>query len=670
MIISSQESITETIVKISYSEDRLICKFKEHNETFRRIIKPFGFTWDERYFCWVRFIAPEINGAVIDRCAELTSILVAAGFACNVNERIASLVENASWVPEHKQWVLAGKGSFLLRWRDDNENLYINARKLPESSWDSPRKAISVPIIYYAEVEGFADEHNFRFTSGANNLLEKAKREYSRMIIPEIKTPEKKQPQKRKIKGYDLSEFLDIIQRKIQTTTVLYPHQIPAVEKLQPWKVGALFMDMGTGKTRCAIELVVQRQQRISKVIWFTPVSLKLTVEAEINKHSLGASVYVFDDKTDDVNISNDAYWYIVGIESMSSSDRQVVAVRKLIDNDTFVIVDESSYIKGAYSKRSMRITELAKNSRYRLLLTGTPISQGIEDLYSQMNFLSPDILGYSSFYSFARHHLEYHEDYKGFITARKGVDKVADRIAPFVYQITKDEALDLPDKLYDRVYFDLSKEQEETYAAVKFEILNEVYDYERLDVFRLFTSLQRIVSGFHRDENGELVYLKNARIEALETVLSGIPDNEKIIIWCKYIESVKQIKDMLKDAALYYGDLSEKQRAAELERFKETDCKHLVATLSTGGHGLTVNEAHYHIFYENEFKYSHRIQAEDRSHRIGQTKPVTYIDIVANAKIDQRIQDALSLKGDAVAMFKKEIRDRKEKDICDSTLL
>jgi SNF2 family DNA or RNA helicase len=428
------------------------------------------------------------------------------------------------------------------------------------------------------------------------------------------------------------------------------------VDKVFPYKIGALFMDMGTGKTRCAIELIFRRQQRVSKVIWFCPVSLKLTIAEELTKHTAGEDVFVFDDVVTDQSIPP-AFVYIVGIESMSSSDRVVLAVNKLVDEDTFAIVDESSYIKGHASRRSMRITEICRRARYRLLLTGTPITQGVVDLYAQLKFLSPEILGYNSFYSFARNHLEYSEKYTGMIVRSKNVDNLAWKIAPFVYQVTKAECMDLPEKLYDQVYCSLSTEQAEAYEQAKHEILLDIDDdhLTSIVIFRLFTALQQIVSGFYHRED-ELLEFPHHRLDTLKTVLADIPENEKVIIWCKFVHSLRQIADTFPESALYYGDLDEHKRAAELERFRGADCRFLIATTATGGHGLTINEAHYHVFYENEFKYSHRIQAEDRSHRIGQTMPVTYIDVVSKSGIERRIMRALAKKEDVVKSFRKEV--------------
>lgn len=608
---------------------------------------------------------PEMNGAEFDRAAELAASLLRAGFIVDVADDIGQAAQSASWKPEQKNWVMAIKGKFHLRWKDSDENLYRRARSLPGAEYDSETHCVTVPPVYFAEVIGFAEEHDFEFTPGANALEAEARYSYARVILPEPPPKPEKPKRKRGERLYDISKFTDRPYRSLQLKTSLLPHQVPAVEHVAQRTVAGLLMDMGTGKTRCAIELVHRRQQRISKVVWFCPVGLKLTIAAEIQKHTQGESIHIFDDSTTPGKVPA-AFWYIVGIESMSASDRITLAASSIIDAETFAIVDESTYIKGHSSKRTLRITHICRETKYRLILTGTPLTQGVEDLYSQMRFLSPDILGYNSFYSFANNHLEYSEKYPGLVVRNKALDTLAEKVAPFVYQVTKAECMDLPPKLYDQVYFGLTKEQRAAYQRAKDEILAEVDETGEMDswiIFKLFTALQQIVSGFWTRE-GEFLSFPHKRVETLREVLAGLPQDEKVIIWCKYIESVKQIAEALPGCALYYGELNEKQRAKELKRWRADGCQYLVATQATGGHGLTLNEAHYHVFYENEFKYSHRIQAEDRSHRIGQESPVTYIDIVANAGIDQRIQDALAKKEDVVKAFRRQIDKTKKVEI------
>jgi len=462
------------------------------------------------------------------------------------------------------------------------------------------------------------------------------------------------------------------------TKTDLLPFQIPAVEKLQPLRVGALFMDMGLGKSRAAIELVARRQEKISRVVWFCPVSLKETIEFEIHKHVDTEShpVYVFDDKTHQGAIPR-AFWYVIGLESMGSSSRVILAARDLMDESTCVIVDESDFIKGHRSQRTWWVTEISKNTRYRLILSGTSVTQGIVDLYAQFRFLSPLILGYRSFYSFAANHLEYSEKYPGLIVRSLNTGYIAAKIAPFTYQVTKDECLTLPKKLYETRYFGMTPQQEMTYQQAKYELLMDV-DPDEMNswvIFRLFTALQQIVCGFwnrrppreNRRDRPEMEHidLPHYRLEVLQDVLARIPGDEKVIIWAKFDYDVQGIMGALNahygasQVSLFCGK-NAATRDEELERFRGP-ARFLVATPSSGGRGLTVNDARFMVFYNNGFKYSERKQAADRNYRIGQDMPVTIIDIICNAGIDLRIMDALATKQGVVQSFRREVKKLRE---------
>lgn len=458
------------------------------------------------------------------------------------------------------------------------------------------------------------------------------------------------------------------------TKTELMLHQASAVNKVLPSRVGALFMEMGTGKSRTAIELVKKRRDKIDKAIWFCPVSLKETVRQEILKHTDCTSndICVFSDKTNERNLPK-TLWYVVGIESMSSSARVVRAVDKIITTRTMVLLDESSYIKGHNAMRTQRITRLSERARYRLILTGTPLSQGVVDLFAQMRFLSPKILGYNSFYSFAANHLEYSEKFPGMIVRSHNAPYLAAKIAPYTYQVTKEDCLTLPDKLYETRYFRMTGEQRVWYEAAKYEIIESLADDDigSIAIFRMFSHLQQIVCGYWNQRIKHGVFNKrefeHRRIKVLINAIADIPADEKVIIWCKYHYDIERIGPTLENlfgddsVAYFHGGLSEHKRAEQVEHFRD-NARFFLATQSAGGHGLTLNEAHYVVFYNNCFKYSERQQAEDRCHRIGQQHKVTYIDIECVDSIDERISATLASKGNVVQAFKAEVDQVKDK--------
>jgi SNF2 family DNA or RNA helicase len=451
-------------------------------------------------------------------------------------------------------------------------------------------------------------------------------------------------------------------------TTALLPHQREAVAKLLPSRVGALFAEMGTGKSRIAIELARLRQAKIDRVIWCCPVSAKETIRREVLKHTdaTASDIHVFDDRTSDRALPS-AYWIIVGTESISASNRVTLALRALVTERTLFVVDESHQIKGHRSRRTERLTLIARPARYRLILTGTPISQGIVDLFAQMRFLSPKILGYHSFYTFANNHLVYSERHRGLIEREKNAEYLAARIRPYVYQITKDECLDLPDKLYSARYCALTEFQRIAYDEAKERILLDEYllgdddQWQRqIAIFHLFTVLQTITCGFETNADGSIDTYPHHRLDLLREIIARIPD-EPVVIWGKYRYAIDEIAAALrsdhgaKAVTIYHGGLRERERQANLDCWR-TSGRFLIATQSAGGQSIDLTRARFVIYYANAFKYSERQQSEDRCHRIGQTRPVTYVDLWAGSGIDQRISRALDRKENAVQAFRQEV--------------
>jgi SNF2 family DNA or RNA helicase len=458
----------------------------------------------------------------------------------------------------------------------------------------------------------------------------------------------------------------------------LMAHQKAAADKLKGLRVGGLFMEMGTGKSLTLLELVKQRKHKIDRVVYFCPVNLKATAAHEIQKHS-DATAYVFDDKTTMGKIP-EAHIYVIGVESIGQSDRVTLCANSLITDRSLVIIDESDTCKNHKAIRTRRLIHMASRAKYRFIATGTPVGEGVVDLYAQMYFLSPDILGYKSFYSFAANHLEYSEERKGLIVRSLNTDVIAAKIEPFVYQVKKDECLDLPDRQYLGRYMEMTYGQKTLYNRAKQEILMSVPDDE-IDsyvIFRLFTALREIVSGFwyrrpdpnpdHRwaeQFEPELLTCGHCRTDLLLATIEEIAPSEKIIIWVNFQYCVNEVVDTLMEnhgaeaIAQFHGLTTDREE--QIDRWRN-DARFLVASPKCGGRGLTLNESTYTIFYNNDFPYRVREQAEARNHRIGQTRKPTYIDLICRESIDDRIFSALIKKENLVQAFKKEMDKLKGK--------
>ena len=454
----------------------------------------------------------------------------------------------------------------------------------------------------------------------------------------------------------------------IEGKTSLYPWQQQAIDKLSKLKVAALYMEQGTGKTRTALELVLMRLNvgKVEQVLWLCPCSVKSNLNEDIKKH-LGFLPSNF---------------YIVGLESISGSDRLYLELDEYVKKKTFLVVDESILVKNPNALRSQRIISLAKQVQYKLILNGTPVTKNEADLFSQWYILDWRILGYRTYYSFAANHLEYYT-----ITLPNGhkyvdksrikrvleVDYLTRKIEPYTYQITKAECgIDLLPKRYYRQYYMLSAEQREEYEQVKYDYLLAVDEFKSETIYKLFTALQHIVSGrrvlTQPNEQMETEpmfddWRKNPRMQALMTLVTEKIKDEKCIIFCKYKHEVDTILQMLKTlynencALAFTGDVNQRQRQKNRIEFAN-DVQFLVANRACGAFGLNLQFCHNVIYYSNDFDWGTRAQSEDRVHRLGQTKQVHIYDILASLTIDERIVNCLIKKENLVDNFKNELRN------------
>ncbi len=443
------------------------------------------------------------------------------------------------------------------------------------------------------------------------------------------------------------------MQTSIALRTNLLEWQAAAVEKLMPIRVGALYMDMGTGKTRTALEMAARRlsADKIDKVLWLCPCSVKRTIRDDLAKHA---------DGYEDIIV-------IHGIESLSSSLRLYSEILEYCRNNrVMLVVDESNLVKNHEAIRSKRITDIAAICPYRLLLNGTPVSKNEKDLFSQWYILDWRILGYKSFWSFAANHLEYDKEHPGRVRRTLHVDYLVEKISPYTYQVSKEECFALPRKAYKECAYFIGHEESEHYDSVAEQLMFGVDELKPETIYRLFSALQTIVSGRIVDAGGKHLrtyprYLEpaeNPRIKCLLELLVDI-GNEKVIIFAKYTHEILSIVDVLQSngctAAAFYGDIPPKLRQESLSMFAG-ETQYLVCNKSCAGYGLNLQFCHNMVFYSNDWDYATRIQAEDRIHRFGQTAAVRIYDIMASHTIDRKIVQCLLRKEGLVNTIKNDL--------------
>lgn len=429
--------------------------------------------------------------------------------------------------------------------------------------------------------------------------------------------------------------------------TNCFTHQTNAYKYIKDKKVFALYMEMGTGKTRTILEYIYKK--RISTIIYFCPVCLKRTVELELKKHIYNPLYFI---ESGQKIFPLGFQFYIIGIESINSN-RVYLALHYLlckIKCEYMVIVDESSFIKTFTAKRTNRIIEISKSSKYRAIMTGTPITQYYQDIFTQFKFLDPSIIKYRSYYCFCNRFLIYHEKFKNFIIGTKNTNELLSQISPYIFQIKKSDCINLPDKIYENYYCKLSYNAYMKYNSTKEYFINNIdkfyesENYNRIsfEIFKLYIKLQRIVSNDVQN-----------RIELLKNIIKGI---NKVCIICKFIKEINIIKQHFVNAIIYTGNETIKQRSEILNNIN--NIKILVMTFGVGSFGLNLSMFNNCIYYSNTFKYAERIQSEDRFHRIGQKNKVTYINIICQKTIDEIIYDNIEKKEDIKIIFENKLKN------------
>tara|TARA_R100000329_G_scaffold139273_1_gene121125 strand:+ start:764 stop:2122 length:1359 start_codon:yes stop_codon:yes gene_type:complete len=436
-------------------------------------------------------------------------------------------------------------------------------------------------------------------------------------------------------------------------------------------------MEMGTGKSKVLIDTIgiLYGKGAINAVVivapkgvyrnWSTkeiPDHLPEYVDRHVavwspapRKQEKADLVKLFHTDLDKLKI------FIINVEAFSTAKGVKFTENFILGHQVLFAVDESTTIKNPKASRTKAITKLAKNTKYRRILTGSPITQSPLDLYSQTEVLETNLLGYTSYYSFQNHYGEVVNRYFGGRTVRqvvgyRNLDELSQKLDSFSYRVLKSDCLDLPEKLYIRRDVTLTAEQKKLYAELKELAITELANQETVSVTNVLTQLLRlhqIVCGHIKSDDGTETPINNNRIDELIEVIAEMQG--KIIIWANYRQNILEIVETLQglfgaDAvASYFGDTTPDERERVIKQFQDpnSSLRFFVGNTQTGGYGITLTEAQNVIYYSNNFDLEKRLQSEDRAHRIGQKNNVTYVDLVAKDTVDEKIVTALRNKLD-----------------------
>jgi SNF2 family DNA or RNA helicase len=333
----------------------------------------------------------------------------------------------------------------------------------------------------------------------------------------------------------------------------------------------------------------------------------------------------------------------------------------KVLGPHGLIAIDESTTIKNHKAKRTKALMKIAANFKYRRLLTGSPITKSPLDIYSQAEFLRPGLLGHESFYTFQGRYAVMQRRTMGAhsfqqILGYKNIEELTTKIARFSYRVLKKECLDLPEKIYTARYVTLTDEQAKMYSLLQQQAMLLFEDGEMVSAPAVITQMlriQQVMSGHLKTDDGEMKYFPSRRMDALTEIMEE--HDGKAIIWSRFRYDIIEMTKMLNkkfgegSAAAYYGDTSDDERNEIVQKFQDprSPLRFFVGNPSTAGYGLTLTEANLVVYYANDFNLETRIQSEDRAHRIGQKNNVTYIDLISEGTLDEKIVEALRNKID-----------------------
>lgn len=347
----------------------------------------------------------------------------------------------------------------------------------------------------------------------------------------------------------------------------------------------------------------------------------------------------------------------VMNVEALSSKGKALDLCENFLSKGkSMMIVDESTTIKNPSAQRTKNVMYLGKLAHYRRVLTGSPVTRSPLDLYSQMSFIVPGSVG-SSYFSFrAKYAIMQKKNFGGrdiqIVVGYQNIDSLVEKIKPHMIRVKKEDCLDLPPKVFTQRDVELTEEQIKLYEDIKkhaYTLLNGESEVSAMAVITQILRLHQIVCGHLVDDERNVHPIRNNRIQALMDVLEETEGNA--IIWCNYRYDVTAICAELRrvyggDSVVQYdGSINEVDRHAAIERFQSGKARFFVGTVATGGYGITLTAASTVVYYSNSYDLEKRAQSEDRAHRIGQNKSVTYVDLVCPGTVDEKILGALRQK-------------------------
>jgi len=463
-----------------------------------------------------------------------------------------------------------------------------------------------------------------------------------------------------------------------------FAHQSKALEMSWDKEVFAYFMEMGTGKSKVLIDNIAMLYNagKINGALIIAPKGVyKNWFDSEIPNHlpdyiEKKMGLWKTDPNAKDLKplFSTGAELHILmmNVEAFSTKKGVDFAKKFLSCHKTIIGIDESTTIKNPMAKRTRAIIELGLKCKFKRILTGSPVTKSPLDLFSQCYFLSPFLLGHESFYTFkTRYAITKQVNVSGrmiqLVVGYRNLPELSEKVKPFSYRVLKDDCLDLPKKTYMKRIVQLTDEQKRLYKTMKEKAI-AFLNGKMVSTAAVITQLMRlhqITCGHFKSDDGDVQDVKSNRLDELMDVLEEVEG--KAVIWAHYRYDIEKIVEAIikqygeKSVVTYYGDTSTEDRQLAIKKIQDPNSpvRFIVGTPQTGGYGITLTGASTMIYYSNGYDLEKRQQSEARIDRIGQEKPMTYIDIIAEGTVDDKIVQSLRKKVNiATEIMGEELKD------------
>jgi len=449
-----------------------------------------------------------------------------------------------------------------------------------------------------------------------------------------------------------------------------FAHQKKALEMSWDKEVFAYFMEMGTGKSKVLIDNIAMLYNagKINGALIVAPKGVyKNWFDQEIPNHMpdyIPKKVGLWKTKPDAPDLKPlfstgaELHILIMNVEAFSTKKGVQFAERFLNSHKTLMAIDESTTIKNPGALRTKTIVSLRPLTKYRRILTGSPVTKSPLDLFTQCYFLDPYLLDQSSYYVFRTRYAVCRKiNVSGrqveIVVGYRNLGELSEKLKPFSYRVLKDDCLDLPKKTYMKRTVELTPEQKKVYKQMKQEAI-AFLNGKMVTSATVITQLMRlhqITCGHFKSNDGTVQDLKNNRISELLDIIQEVEG--KAVIWAHYRHDIEKIVESISKkhgentVVTYFGDTSTEDRQKAIKKIQDPNSpvRFIVGTPQTGGYGITLTGASTMIYYSNGYDLEKRMQSEARIDRIGQERPMTYIDIMAEDTIDDKIVKSLRNK-------------------------